>query len=299
MSGSDLTQYVNGTNREFPIAYMNKCWLIEPTNGRGIMHKHLVQSQDLRRSRKITGIILILLIFGFLIQFIGSLHGNSSSVMSDSFHMLVDGSSQLTYWTVLTLIMWGMLAPSWLVKRSLSITNKLKQFDAAILWMIGDVASAIFLFGAGITSIFLALRRLIDPQVVHVEVSFSVAVIGLIINLISMLILLTSGTQDDLIGVFLHVKADLYDSVVVIVGQLVVWNFRDSIEFVQYVDPLLSLWLGKKMIIWAWNLQKTALQGKIFHMKGILIQYPMLTDHNCSGHGHGSEKNGHTHNHHH
>lgn len=286
-------------NREFLICIRKKCWPIEPTNGRGIMHKHLVQSRDLRRSRKITGVILILLLIGFLIQFSGSLHGNSSSVMSDSFHMLVDGSSQLTYWVVLTLIMWGMLAPSWLEKRSPSVTNRLKQFDASILWMIGDVASAMFLFGAGITSIFLALRRLIDPQAVHVEVSFTVAAIGLIINLISMLILLASGTQDDLIGVFLHVKADLYDSIVVIVGQLVMWNFQEDIEFVQYVDPLLSLWLAKKMIVWAWNLQKTALQGKTFHMKGILIQYPVMTNHDCSGHGHGSEKNDHTHHHHH
>jgi Co/Zn/Cd efflux system component len=219
--------------------------------------------------------------------------------MSDSIHMLVDGSSQLTYWVVLTLIMWGMLTPSWLKKRALSISNRLKQFDASILWMIGDVASAIFLFGAGITSIFLALRRLLDPQEVHVEVSFSVAVIGLIINLISLLIMLASGTQKDLTGIFLHVKADLYDSIVVIAGQLVVWSFRGEIEFAQYVDPLLSLWLGKKMMVWAWNLQKTALQGKTFHLKGILIQYPVMTSDHCSEHDHGSENAGHAHHDHH
>ncbi|MCH5584807.1 cation transporter [Shimazuella sp. AN120528] len=261
------------------------------------MHKHLVESRDPRRSRKITGILLILLLVGFLIQFVGSISSHSSSVMSDSFHMLVDGSSQLTYWLVLAIAIWSTQTPKWIKKRYPSAASRLKQVNVSSLWMIGDFASAIFLFGAAFTSITFSLRRLVDPQEVHVEVSISVAVIGLMINLLSLLVILASNTQDDLKGVFLHVKSDLYDSITVIVGQVLVWVCGPSFQF---IDSLLGLYLGKKMIEWAWGLHKAALQGKTFHVKGIFIQYPAHVSHGCSSHGHGSGEDEHRHscNHH-
>jgi Co/Zn/Cd efflux system component len=247
------------------------------------MHKHFVESRDPFRNRKITGILLLLLLGGFMIQFVGGLYAHSSSVMSDAFHMLVDGTSQLVYWLVLTIAVWKMSPPKWFSKLHPSVSTIMQNGKTTSLWKLGDFVCMMLLFVAASSTIFLSIDRLAYPQRVQLEISFPVVVIGLAVNLVNLLVLIGSRSQDDLKGVLLHVKSDLYHSIIILIGQLAVWGFGYQFSF---VDSLLGLWLGAKMMQWSGGMLKETMQGKKFSIKGIMVHFPVQAGHNCMSHSH-------------
>jgi Co/Zn/Cd efflux system component len=245
------------------------------------MHKHFIESRDPFRNRKITGILLLLLLSGFMIQFVGGLYAHSSSVMSDAFHMLVDGTSQFVYWLVLTIAVWKVRPPEWFSKLHPSLSTILQNLKTTSLWKLGDFVCMMLLFVAASSTIFLSIDRLAYPQRVQLEVSLPVVVIGLAVNLVNLLVLIGSRSQDDLKGVLLHVKSDLYHSIIILIGQLVVWGFGNQFSF---VDSLLGLWLGAKMMQWSGELLKETMQGKQFAIKGVMVHFPALAGHSCMSH---------------
>jgi Co/Zn/Cd efflux system component len=258
------------------------------------MHKHFVQTRDPRRNRKITGILLLLLLIGFVIQFFGSLFADSSSVMSDAFHMLVDGSSQFVYWLVLTLAVWGMKPPK-RIRNHPSLVQHLQKAEASTLWSFGDRACAFLLFGAACSTLWTSIWGLAYPKEVHLEISIPIVVVGLVVNLVNLLVIMGSRAQKDLKAVLLHVKADLYHSLIILLGQLFDWwvgnNFTTAfVVFVLFVDPLLSIWLGCWMMRWSWKLLKESMQGKQWNVGGVQVQFPVHVKKRCSGHDHGEQK---------
>jgi cobalt-zinc-cadmium efflux system protein len=77
-------------------------------------------------------------------------------------------------------------------------------------------------------------------------------VIGLVVNIASVLILRGSARDDlNIKGAFLHVMADTVSSVVIIVGAVVIyfsgWNV---------IDPLLAIGISAVIAVWAWGLLK-------------------------------------------
>jgi Co/Zn/Cd efflux system component len=218
-----------------------------------------------------------------MIQFVGGLYAHSSSVMSDAFHMLVDGTSQLVYWLVLTIAVWKMRPPERLSKLYSPLWNILQNWKTTSLWKLGDFVCMMLLFVAASSTIFLSIDRLAYPRQVQLEISLPVVVIGLAVNLVNLLVLIGSRSQDDLKGVLLHVKSDLYHSIIILIGQLVVWGFGYQFSF---VDSLLGLWLGAKMMQWSGEMLKETMQGKQFAIKGVMVHFPALAGHSCMSHSH-------------
>ncbi|WP_342664997.1 cation transporter [Shimazuella kribbensis] len=198
------------------------------------------------------------------------------------------------YWLVLTLAVWGMKPPK-RIQNHPSLIQCLQKVEASTLWSFGDRVCALLLFGAASSTLWTSIGRLAYPEEVHLEISIPIVVVGLVVNLVNLLVIMGSRSQKDLKGVLLHVKADLYHSMIILLGQLFDWwvgsNFTIAfVGFVVFVDPLLSIWLGCWMMLWSWKMLKKSMQGKQWKVGGVLVQFPVHAEKGCSGHDHGEQK---------
>ena len=115
--------------------------------------------------------------------------------------------------------------------------------------------NSLFLFAVTAYILYAGISRLAHPEPVLGLQMLAVAVIGLIVNIASVLILRGSARDDlNIKGAFLHVMADTVSSVVIIVGAIVIhfsgWNV---------IDPLLAIGISVVIAVWAWGLLKDSI----------------------------------------
>jgi len=116
--------------------------------------------------------------------------------------------------------------------------------------ILAALFNSIFLFAATAYILSEGIKRLLHPASVLGLQMLVVAVIGLVVNILSVLILRGSVKEDlNIRGAFLHVMADAVSSVVIIFGALIIyftgWNV---------VDPLLAIGISAVIAVWAWGL---------------------------------------------
>jgi cobalt-zinc-cadmium efflux system protein len=118
--------------------------------------------------------------------------------------------------------------------------------------VLAALFNSLFLFAVTAYILFEGIKRLMHPEPVLGLQMLVVAVIGLVVNIASVLILRGSARDDlNIKGAFLHVMADTVSSVVIIVGAVVIyfsgWNV---------IDPLLAIGISAVIAVWAWGLLK-------------------------------------------
>jgi cobalt-zinc-cadmium efflux system protein len=118
--------------------------------------------------------------------------------------------------------------------------------------VLAALFNSLFLFAVTAYIHFEGIKRLMHPEPVLGLQMLVVAVIGLVVNIASVLILRGSARDDlNIKGAFLHVMADTVSSVVIIVGAVVIyfsgWNV---------IDPLLAIGISAVIAVWAWGLLK-------------------------------------------
>lgn len=96
-----------------------------------------------------------------------------------------------------------------------------------------------------------AVVRLLSPSPIHTLEMFSVALLGLLVNLISAVILWKVGHGEDLNvrSAFLHMLGDTFSSVAVVSGAVVIY-FTNAL----WIDPMLSVLISIVILIWAYDL---------------------------------------------
>ncbi|MCX5754393.1 MAG: cation diffusion facilitator family transporter [Candidatus Krumholzibacteria bacterium] len=118
--------------------------------------------------------------------------------------------------------------------------------------VLAALFNSLFLFAVTAYILYAGVHRLMHPEPVLGLQMLFVAVIGLVVNVASVLILRGSARDDlNIKGAFLHVMADTVSSVVIIVGAIVIyfsgWNV---------IDPLLAIGISVVIAVWAWGLLK-------------------------------------------
>ena len=121
--------------------------------------------------------------------------------------------------------------------------------------VLAALFNSLFLFAVTAYILYAGINRLVHPEPVLGLQMLAVAVIGLIVNIASVLILRGSARDDlNIKGAFLHVMADTVSSVVIIVGAIVIhfsgWNV---------IDPLLAIGISVVIAVWAWGLLKDSI----------------------------------------
>jgi len=186
------------------------------------MHEHFHPPRGI----KYLGIALGITLSFFIVELIGGILTNSLALLTDAWHMLNH---------VFALVF--ALVAAWLAMRPTSVKRTYGYYRAEIL---AAFLNGIFLWAVAVFIFYQAIQRI--QQTVEVE-SLSmliIAVLGLIANGLSAVILSRSKDESlNVRGAFLHVIADILGSIGAISAGLTML-FTGWYQ----VDPLISMMIG-------------------------------------------------------
>ncbi|OWR32718.1 cation transporter [Saccharibacillus sp. O23] len=159
-----------------------------------------------------------------IVEVAGGLITNSLALLSDAGHMLSDAVA----------LGLSLLAMIWGERRANSTkTYGYKRFEVLAAFLNG-----IALLGISLYIFYEAFRRFSEPPAVMSSGMLTIAVIGLLVNVVTAYILMKGDTSENLNirSAFLHVIGDLLGSVGVIAAALLImafgWNLADPIASV-------------------------------------------------------------------
>ena len=183
------------------------------------------------------GLVLVYLV----VEVIAGLLTNSLALLADAGHMLTDAGG----------IGLALLA-IWFARRP---ATPEKSFGYYRVEIFAAIANAFILFGVAAYILYEAVQRLAAPPDVVGSPMLAVALIGLVVNLVSMR-LLHAGAQAslNLRGAYLEVLGDLLGSVAVVVAAVVImltgWT---------PIDPIASVVIAALILPRMWTLLREAI----------------------------------------
>jgi cobalt-zinc-cadmium efflux system protein len=171
-----------------------------------------------------------------IVELVGGVLTNSVAILSDALHDFGDSISLGIAWA--------------LQKRSAKGRDGRFMYGYKRFSLLGSVFLSGVLLVSSIFIVTEAVKRLADPQPVHAQGMFWLAVAGVVINGIAAL-RLKKGTTLNERAVMLHLIEDVLGWVAVLVASVVVMFVRHP--FTRWLDPALSLGIT----VWVlWNVGK-------------------------------------------
>ena len=181
----------------------------------------------------------LLLTGGFLIaEVIGGVLTGSLALISDAMHMLTD-----------TMGLGIALAA---IKMGARPADSKRTFGYQRFEVLAATFNAVILFGVAAYIMFEGYKRIIEPEQIQSLGMLGIAVIGLVINLVSMR-LLEAGQSSSLNvkGAYLEVWSDMLGSVGVILAAAIIW-----LTGWLWVDAIVAIGIGLWVLPRAWLLLK-------------------------------------------
>ena len=185
------------------------------------MHNHTYN-----RIEKRLLLVLLISISVFLFEIIGGIISNSLALISDSLHVLLDFTA-----IIVSLIAFRI------AKKSSSITLSYGFHRAEI---IAALINGITLIGVSFFIFYEAYRRFQEPQTVEIYLLLWVATAGFTANIIMALLLKKESKSNlNIKGTYSHVIGDMFSSIGVIVGGILM-------IFINYpiIDSIVSVGIG-------------------------------------------------------
>lgn len=184
-------------------------------------HGHTHGTADLKGPR-----LLLVILLNFVItaaEVIGGIYAGSLSLVSDALHNLSDGlAMMISYFAVK------------ISGRQIDIKRTFGYRRASIM---AALINAAVLVGISIFLFKEAYERFVNPETIKGGLVIWVALIGLAANALGVVLLRKMSKGDmNIKSAYLHLLADTFSSVAVIVGGILIVFFR-----VYWVDPLLTV----------------------------------------------------------
>jgi cobalt-zinc-cadmium efflux system protein len=200
------------------------------------VHSHGHEHARLRADRRALAVALGLVASFMVVEIVVGVLADSLAVLADAGHMLSDAAS-------LTLALFA----AWLAGRPPTPQRSFGYRRAEIL---AALANGIALVVVAIWIFVEAARRFSDPPDVAGGWVLVVGMIGLAVNLAAAGVLHRAGSRSlNVRGALLHVLADLWGSVGVIVAGLVILTTGWELA-----DPVVALLIGVLVLASAWRL---------------------------------------------
>ncbi|MFX1293385.1 MAG: cation diffusion facilitator family transporter [Promethearchaeota archaeon] len=182
--------------------------------------------QKLIYSMIITGSIMV-------VEVIGGILANSLALLSDAGHMF-------THFFALLISYIAIIIAS----KEPCHHRTFGLYRAEIL---AALFNSIFLFGVTGYILYKGIQRLIQPEPILGFEMLLISIVGLIVNIITVLILHGSAREDiNVKGAYLHMIGDTASSIVIIIGALILiftnWYF---------LDPILAIGISIVIFVWA------------------------------------------------
>jgi cobalt-zinc-cadmium efflux system protein len=189
------------------------------------------------------GIAFGLVLVFMLVEAVAGLITGSLALVSDAGHMATDALGL------------GMALAAIVAANRASRTEG-RTYGLYRLEILAALANAVLLFAVAGYVLFEAVQRFQDPPAVATTAMLTVAVIGLIVNLISWRLLREGADQSlNVKGAYFEVMADMAGSVAVIVAALIT-----ILTGWRYADPLFAGLIGLFILPRAWSLGGQALR---------------------------------------
>jgi len=195
---------------------------------------HLVTRGD----RKVLSLVLVLTAVYLVIEMIGGVLTNSLALLSDAGHMVSDVGGLAISLVAITIACRPSTAE--------------RPYGYRRLEILAAMLNGIVLIAIDIYILFNAYQRMLDPQEVQSLGMLSVAIGGLIINMVSVQILSRASKRSlNIRSAFIHVIADALGSVGAIIAGVIMFftNFY-------FVDSLVSFLIGIMLIPSIWRILK-------------------------------------------
>ncbi len=188
--------------------------------------------------RKDLLIALSITVAMMVVEIIGGLLSNSLALLSDAGHMLIDNLA--------------LLLSFFAMKFSTMPATDKKTFGFYRLEILAALVNGITLVLISLYIIYEAYLRILHPQPVQGSLMLTIAVIGLIANIIGAAVLRKHQHANlNIRGAFLHIIGDAAVSVGVIIGGIVILNTGWYL-----IDPILSVLISCVIIFGSWQLLK-------------------------------------------
>jgi cobalt-zinc-cadmium efflux system protein len=171
-----------------------------------------------------------------LAEVVGGIIFQSLALLSDAAHMFTDAAA-----LVIALIA---------IKIGQRPADDQRTFGYRRLEILAAAFNAILLFGVAIYVLVEGIRRFVHPEPVQSLGMLAIAVVGLLVNLVSMRVLAAgSATSINLKGAYLEVWADMLGSLGVIGAAFAIWLTGQL-----WIDPLVAIAIGLWVLPRTWIL---------------------------------------------
>lgn len=222
------------------------------------MHQNLpsLQPQTNPLAEKNTLRALILTAAMMVIEIIGGWYYNSMALLADGWHM----SSHV--------VSLGLALFAYVIARKLAQDGRF-SFGVWKIEVLGGYTSAILLLLVAVTMFYQSAERLIAPVAIHYNEAITLAIVGLLVNLICAWWLKDGHHHEDdhvhhhehshahedlnLRAAYMHVVADAATSVLAIIAQ-----FGGKLFGADWLDPVMGIVGGVLVAIWALGLLRTS-----------------------------------------
>jgi cobalt-zinc-cadmium efflux system protein len=175
-------------------------------------------------------------------QTVGGILSNSLALLSDALHNLGD-----------TFAVFIAYIAHRVSKRE---TNPQKTFGYKRVEILAALLNAVILIGICIYLFVEAYHRFLDPSPVKGLLMLIVAIIGLLANLYSVLLLhKDSGKNINIKAAYVHLIGDTLSSFVVIIGGVLIYFFN-----IYWVDPLVTVLIGIYILKEAFSILKQTVE---------------------------------------
>ncbi|PDT85253.1 cation diffusion facilitator family transporter [Sinorhizobium sp. BJ1] len=176
---------------------------------------------------------------GFMLAEVGGgILTGSLALISDAMHMLTDAAALAI---ALVAIHVGR-RPS----------NLFRTYGYARFEILAAAFNALLLLGAAFYILYEAWQRLTVPQEIQSGGMLAIAVVGLVVNLLSMRLLTTHKDRSlNVKGAYLEVWSDMLGSLAVIIGAAIIW-----LTGLQWIDSVLAVGIGFMVFPRTWVLLK-------------------------------------------
>ncbi|MBN2519721.1 MAG: cation transporter [Bacteroidales bacterium] len=171
-------------------------------------------------------------------EVIGGILSNSLSLISDALHNFSDGIA----------VFIAFIANR--VGRKSS--NFKKTFGYKRIEILAALLNAIVLIVISIYLFIEAYERFIHPEEIEGKLMFIVALIGLLANLLSVLLLHKDSHKNlNIKAAYLHLLGDTFSSIAVIIGGILIHYYK-----LYWIDPLITVLIGLYIIKETWQILK-------------------------------------------
>ena len=178
-------------------------------------------------------LVLILTAAGMFLEFAGGIFSNSLALISDAWHMVTDlFALGMSYFAIVL---------------ALRPFTKKHTYGFYRVEILAAFINGIVLIFISVYLVYEAASRFVHPQEIKIFEMLFIAVIGLVINGVSIYSLSRSGSHDlNIRSAVLHAMGDTASSVAVVIGAIFIFYTKNYL-----IDAFLTFFISILIAIWS------------------------------------------------